>query len=135
MLPLEIKVDVEPKAKARARTVFFHGHARTYTPRTTVEAERELVSYLLPYKNMAVEPHKPIKVTLGFYRSLPTYMNKHDILPYRRPDADNLAKWALDAMTPVLIPDDAQITFLAAFKRWSTIGHGYVTIRIEDDNA
>jgi len=73
-----------------------------------------------------------VRVTLAFYfprpKSLPRRVTAHT----KAPDLDKLARNIFDAITHVVIRDDAQIVDLVAMKRYVTLGDvPHVDVRIE----
>jgi crossover junction endodeoxyribonuclease RusA len=59
----------------------------------------------------------PVLVHVSFYVSRPKSRPKRDVLPDRKPDVDKLSRALLDAITGVLIRDDAQVCELLA-RKW-----------------
>jgi Holliday junction resolvase RusA-like endonuclease len=133
MKTIRITIQTEPVAKGRPRTKFINGHALTYTPTATKEAEDFIKLRLLRHQEDAFPPLVPVRLSCTFYRTKSKYLPKREILPFRRPDADNLLKLLLDSLDGILVPDDSQITTMNVRKRWSTIGEGYITIKLEED--
>ena len=131
--PIELIIPVEPTAKARARVTSFNGHFISYTPAKTVSAENDIMKYLYPYKNLCYPAGVGIKLTIIFYRTKPKSIKKSELLPFRKPDTDNMTKLVLDACNEFLFPDDSQITTLHTSKRWSDNGHGSIFLRMEED--
>jgi len=114
---------------------FRNGKVRTYTPERTQEAQDELTALIYKHKTKMFAPYIPVKLSITFYRQKSKWSPKSDILPVRKPDLDNFLKLVFDSMNGVLITDDAQITTIRVAKRWSTNGHGHISIILEEDNA
>ena len=133
MKTIRITIATEPSAKARARTKWINGHALTYTPTKTREAEDFIKLRLLRHKDQAFPAGIPIKLTCTFYRTKSKYLPRRETMPWRRADLDNYCKTLLDAVNGILMPDDSQITTLVARKRWSLTGQGYINIKLEED--
>lgn len=116
-----------PKGQPRARAFAFKGKARMYDP-GTAEGWKQVVAVA----GDRVKPKKPITasviVNLTFCMPRPKRLLKRSS-PERRipftskPDADNLAKAVLDAMTVVgWWADDALVVGLLVFKFYGEIG-------------
>ncbi len=133
MTTLRITIQAEPTAKGRPRMSFVNGIARTYTPTKTKEAEDFIKYRLLRYKDRCFPAHIPVRLTVTFYRTKSNWLPKHEVLPVRRPDTDNLLKLTLDALNGILVTEDAQITSIVARKRWSDDGEGHITLKLEED--
>ena len=61
----------------------------------------------------------PVTVDLVFYLPRPKSRPKRDRWPDRKPDIDKLARAALDALTGVVLHDDAQVVNLGVTKRYA----------------
>jgi Holliday junction resolvase RusA-like endonuclease len=144
MKPLELIIQTEPHAKARARTSWRNGVVHSYTPDSTQEAEAFIKDFIRPYNQYRFPEHVALKVTLCFYRSKSRWLPKKELKPFRKSDLDNYIKLAIDAITKkhtkkgvpednnYLIKDDAQITTLLGIKRWAK-DYPYIKIVIEED--
>lgn len=140
---IELTLDCEPVAKARARTVTRNGKIRSYTPDKTKQGQETIKGLLEPYLRHCFPPHVGLKLTCCFYRAKSKWLPKRETLPFRKSDLDNFVKGLSDSISKshsktntdkrYLIPDDAQITTLIAKKRWSPTGQGYITMRLEED--
>ena len=69
MKPLELIIQTEPHAKARARTSWRNGIVHSYTPDSTQEAESFIKDFIRPYNQYRFPEHTALKVTLLFYRT------------------------------------------------------------------
>jgi len=144
MKPLELIIQTEPHAKARARTSWRNGIVHSYTPDSTQEAESFIKDFIRPYNQYRFPEHTALKVTLLFYRTKSRWQPKRVSKPYIKSDIDNYEKLVIDAITKkhtkkgvpedgnYLIKDDAQITTLIGVKRW-TKEFPYIKIIIEED--
>jgi Holliday junction resolvase RusA-like endonuclease len=111
---MKLVIYTEPIPKARARTVVHNGKVRSYTPRTTAEAEMVIRSELLAWreKNDMVDcfaPGIPLHVDLRFVLNRPPSTPKKREWPVVRPDWDNYAKLVMDACNGYLWSDDSQV--------------------------
>ena len=102
----------EPVSKARPR---FTRTGATYTPATTVEAERAVrAAYQAARIGQAdLDPEARYSVDVVF-----TNGNR------RRRDLDNMVKLVLDALNGRAYGDDAQVYDLHAFRYWASPGEG-----------
>jgi Holliday junction resolvase RusA-like endonuclease len=145
MKPIELTINQEPVAKGRPKFAIRNGVSRTYTPQKTQDAQESLYA-VLSDKIHPLPIHIPLKLTVVLHRTKSKWLPKKERLPFRKPDADNFLKLVCDSLcmrkvrhndqvfmlTPI-VQDDAQFTTINVSKRWSKNGHGYITIRIEDD--
>nr|DAJ52248.1 MAG TPA: Endodeoxyribonuclease RusA [Caudoviricetes sp.] len=94
--------------------------ARMYTPSGTLRAELEVAAACedamgaAGIKAPAFGPHEPVIVTIDVYRPLPDgrprcVRSEPDTY---KPDADNVAKLVMDALTGVAWADDSQVVDL-----------------------
>ena len=100
----EITVRMVPVGKARPRVV--NGHA--YTPDTTRSAEGLIAAtWLEKYGMRRMAADVPLKMTIEVQLVRPKRSTRE--WPTVRPDVDNYAKLALDALNRIAYADDAQI--------------------------
>jgi crossover junction endodeoxyribonuclease RusA len=73
----------------------------------------------------------PVGAVITFYLARPSSTPKRVIYPARKPDLDKLARGVLDAITGVLIVDDARIVELVARKRFAAgvPPHAYIVLQ------
>jgi Holliday junction resolvase RusA-like endonuclease len=69
-----------------------------------------------------------------FYRTKSKYLPQREMLPFRKPDLDNLLKLLSDAANGLLFVDDSQLTSINVKKRWTDKEYGYITVRLEEDS-
>lgn len=153
MVQFHATINQAPMGKGRARAVNAGKHARVYTPTATANWEHfaagELrtawVAFISAYHD---EPAAPAEGPLGleivavFPRTADllkvgkrTGMHKHPThrLPYsQKPDADNIAKSACDALQKAgVVLDDKLIAVLTIGKHYAAIGEPpHVEIRL-----
>lgn len=130
---LKITLDIEPVAKGRAIITYQNGRMWSFNPQKTQEAQDNMKAMLSEYHTQCFPPGIPLKLDVTFYRTKSKWLPKREILPFRRPDTDNLLKLALDAMNGIIISDDAQICTIIARKRWAKNGKGYITLHLSQD--
>ena len=117
-----------PQGKARARTCR-NGHS--YTPENTVLYENLVKTEFLRQcgreQRIRAEQNRPalgMEIVAGY--PVPSGYSKRktvsalagDLLPAKKPDADNVAKIIADALNGLAYDDDAQITDLTVMKRY-----------------
>lgn len=101
MTEIVLTIPGDPTAKGRPRVFGDHG----VTPRKTVSAENRIYAAFIQ-KYPDIKPMEgPIEVSLSFYMSR-----------RGKPDWDNLAKLATDALNGIAYKDDAQIFKAQVFK-------------------
>jgi len=130
---MKLTIDYEPTPKGVARVKFVSGKIITYYHWKTTQA-LEAIRALIANEHLNPFPkHTPIKLTVTFYRRKSKWLPKREQKPFRKPDLDNMVKTILDCVSPILVPDDAQITSIDAKKRWSPNGCGYIEINLKED--
>ena len=75
-------------------------------------------------------------ILLHFHFSKPQSMSKKHWIHTKRPDLDKLVRAALDGITGVLIPDDAQVTSITASKDYcqnGTVPGLHISVRRLED--
>jgi Holliday junction resolvase RusA-like endonuclease len=131
---LRIIISEEPIPKGRSRIVFINGKVRSYTPQHTQQAQDSIVVRLKRHQDNAFPAGMPLKLTAVFFRTKSKYLPNKEILPFRKPDLDNLLKLLMDASNGLLFSDDAQLTNISVKKRWTNRDTGYITLRLEEDS-
>ena len=117
-----------PQGKARARTCR-NGH--TYTPDNTVLYENLVKTEFLRQcgrgqRIRSSDTRRAISMQIIAVYPVPASYPKRDkvaalagdLLPTKKPDADNVAKIIADALNGLAYDDDAQITDLLVLKRY-----------------
>lgn len=110
----------------------------TYTPKETVNYEtliKEL--YATEYKHQKLL-EGPLEMKIKAYFQIPksvskvkaTSMERGDIRPTKKPDADNLIKIVADALNGIAYKDDSQIVSCSLEKYYSNIPR--VQVEIEE---
>lgn len=115
-----------PQGKARART---RRNGHTYTPDNTVLYEnlvkteflrqcgrQRLPGDIRPALAMEIVAVYPIPASYPQRNKVAALAG--DLLPAKKPDADNVAKIIADALNGLAYIDDAQITDLSVMKRY-----------------
>ena len=119
---IEFTVYGEPKGKGRPR----FGNGRTYTPKTTVEYQNDVLgAYLDKYQPKHIK--NEIWVQIRAYMGIPQNASKKrraEMLGkgvIKKPDVDNIAKIILDALNGVCWEDDKQVTRIMVTKRYAEV--------------
>jgi len=118
-----------PKAQPRPRAFARNGKARMYDPGTAEAWKSDIAEQTKKLHDMQLEG--PIKVSLYFLMERPkSHFNtdgkslKPNSPRYftKKPDADNLAKAVLDALTAMGVwKDDSQVVILDVTKSWAEV--------------
>ena len=117
----------EPKGKDRPRFSTRGGVPRTYSTQATIDYEDAVREAFEATGHPGYHDKEPVAITIHAYYSIPKSTSKvnrermlrDEILPTKKPDADNIAKIICDALNKHAYDDDAQITFLAVSKYWA----------------
>lgn len=129
-------LDGKPIGKGRPRFTNLGGYARTYTPASTVNYERDLANAFNIQCNINEEDFEKeiyIKIIANFEPPKSTSKKTRQILiqgmGYRhKPDADNIAKIVLDGLNGVAYKDDNQITKIEIIKKYNETS--YIEVEI-----
>ena len=121
MTRLWFTVPGEPRGWARART----SGARFFTDTKTRSEKQAVAAWALEAGATIIEG--PVSVTLTAYLRIPQGASKKrraamlagEDRPTKKPDLDNIAKLALDALNGVCWRDDVQAVELTIRKFWS----------------
>ena len=118
-----------PKPQPRPRAFARGGKARVYDPGTAEGWKGAVAMEMREHAGKAIS--EPIRVTMCFYMPRPkshfrTGKYAHllkDTAPKHhisKPDADNLAKGVMDALTSIQVwRDDSQVIYLGITKFWA----------------
>ena len=127
---VEIVVSGDPVPQPRHRVTARGNRPRTYLPAShPVHDWKAAVRDAWSLQARDARPVTDVQATLAFRIQRPASHLKADgsvrdaapKIPGRRAgDVDNLAKAVLDALHGLAFEDDADITFLAVTKRWTT---------------
>ncbi len=128
-------VDIDPIGKARPR-LGFGGHV--YTPKKTTDAEREIRDAFYEVRGRRLPVNTPVLLEVCAYFPIPQSWSKKkqaaamrgEILPTKKPDADNILKLVADALNGAAYVDDAQIIRASVWKEYSKNGIGYLAIDV-----
>lgn len=131
-----------PQGKARARTFYNKalGRSVSMTPENTVLYENHIKACFLEQTDTKTRwfNSEPLEMRIEAYYPIPKSTSKKarekmmhgDILPTKKPDADNVAKVICDALNGIAYHDDTQIVRLEVCKYYDEIPR--VEVAIED---
>ncbi len=122
--PIIIEIAGVPVAKARARVVNIKGRVRAFTPKNTVQWEND-ARLLARMEMKGREPFTgpmrmgilavfPIPVAWPGWKKRAAKIGR--IMHTGRPDGDNIAKAAKDAMNKIVWADDSQVVDMQIIK-------------------
>lgn len=133
-MKVKFVVPGDPKGKGRPR--FFNGHATT--PEATASYENLIqLYYIQQCGRHPFEKGVPLDVRIIGYYGIPASESKkkkammaaHLLRPIKKPDADNVAKIAMDALNKLAYHDDAQVVDFQFRKFFSVRPRLVVTIQ------
>lgn len=131
----ELAFAVPGNARPLARPRFTgSGGGHVYNPSGPDIAEWRRSAH--PHAPGAEPPPGPVAVELEFVFGRPAGHRRRDgtakdsaaVDHVSKPDVDNLAKLALDAMTGTFFADDSQVVALRASKRWADVHEAPATL-------
>lgn len=126
----------EPVGKGRPRATTRGGHASLYTPAKTVAYEG-LIAHAAQQAMAGAPPVEcACAVQLSITVSVPASWSKKkqaaallgEVLPTKKPDADNVVKAVFDGMNGVVWRDDVQAVDLAVRKRYGATPGVFVRV-------
>jgi Holliday junction resolvase RusA-like endonuclease len=133
-----------PKAQPRARAFAFKGKARMYDPGTAEAWKGDVASQTKELHGKNLQGCIKVEMCFGMARPKSHYRsNGVDLKPSapkvyyaKKPDADNLAKAVLDALTALNVwGDDDQVVVLYVAKKWADQRGGcHLTIYTINEN-
>lgn len=135
-MKIEFTVPGEPRGKGRPR---FTKSGCVYTDAKTEEYERQVkIRYAMQYNTFSFEKNVPLKLQITAYFAIPksasvnrrNKMKSNEILPTKRPDADNIEKIIMDSLNKLAYYDDAQIIEVVVKKYYGD--NPCVSVLIED---
>lgn len=127
---MQINFDVigEPVGKGRPKFSTFNGRAVAYTPAKTVNYENLVrLSYQQQCREKSFEKDIPLRAVIYAYFPIPKSVSKKrrelmlqgEVLPTKKPDADNIIKSILDALNGIAFHDDSQVVEITLCKYYS----------------
>ena len=120
-------VDGTPRAQPRPRMTKT-GHV--YTPDSVKEWKETVIVMCLMYRQPVIT--QPVRLTVCFYFSAPKRTKRKSCFPHViKPDADNLLKAVMDAMTAANVWTDDALVYSSCAEKWYHIGKGGARIKVE----
>lgn len=120
----------KPVGKARARTFYNPklGRVQSITPEKTVLYENLVKQSFVSAVNERWFDKEPLEVKITALYPIPKSTTKRDrakieegqLLPTKKPDADNIAKVICDALNGIAYDDDTQIVRLTVTKKYAS---------------
>ena len=135
----QYRLEIAPRGQKRDRIGTLGGHARSYKDAEQASYEttmRALLSYNKPSRLI----EGPVNVSIICFLPIPSAWSKKKkreasqpiplsrIRPTVKPDADNIAKQALDCMNGLIYRDDKQVVGLEVRKWYSTEPRWEITV-------
>ncbi|QXG34016.1 RusA family crossover junction endodeoxyribonuclease [Pseudomonas viridiflava] len=125
--PVTFLVPGEPIGKGRPRVSTIGGHARMFTPTKTanyesliaiaahqVMADRELLS-----GPVLMELRIMVPVAASWSKKKTAQALAGEVMPTKKPDADNVLKAICDGINGIVFKDDVQVVNVSLSKRFS----------------
>ena len=124
----KIIIPIPPVAKGRPRFARKGNFVKTYTPKKTLDFEKQVKIYASLHMRDKKPLECPLELRIVCHRYIPSSFSKKktigainkEIYPTTRPDVDNYAKAVLDGLNGVLFKDDSQIIRLISEKYYSS---------------
>lgn len=140
---LQFYVPGKPQGKARARTFYNRklGKMQSMTPENTVLYENNIIQSYLDVAERPQLLYGPLEVSINAYFPVPKSTTKKarkqiedgEILPTKKPDADNIAKVVCDALNQIAYQDDTQVVKLSVIKQFESDKHPVgLVVRIDE---
>ena len=140
MKRVEFTVPGEPRGKGRPRFRRVGNYVQTYTPDETASYEN-LVK--VEYQNQCAymfDREDPLTMQIIAYYGIPKSVSKKkrnqmldgEILPLKKPDADNVLKVIADALNGVAYHDDVQLVTVHIDRAYADVPRVEVTIISND---
>lgn len=137
-MKIQFVANVIPHGKQRARTTMRGGYAHSYTPRETVEFEREIgKACQIACRGVQMPENAALMIDATFYMPIPKSTPKRlrermateRVFHTKKPDTSNILKSVEDAAIGIAYKDDAQLACVRAEKYYSERPRVEVTIR------
>lgn len=136
MTGVSFTVPGEPQGKGRPRVGKIGGHARMFTPARTVAYEGLIAHAAQQAMAGAVPMDCACQVQLSITVPVPASWSKKkqaaalagQVMPTKKPDADNVVKAVFDGMNGVVWRDDVQAVDLFVRKRYGATPSVFVRV-------
>lgn len=134
---MKIIIPGVPVGKGRPKFSTINGHAVAYTPAKTASYENLVKLAFQQSREKPFEKGVQLYAEIIAVFPIPQSVSKKkraemldgQILPAKKPDADNIAKAILDALNGLAYYDDAQVCRLAVVKLYGEGPRAEVTIK------
>ncbi len=134
--PVTFLVPGEPLGKGRPRMTTINGHARAFTPTKTADyesriaiaahevmAERELLA-----GPVLMELRIMVPIAASWSKKKTAQALAGQVMPTKKPDADNVLKAICDGINGIVFKDDVQVVNVSLSKRFSATPGVYVRV-------
>lgn len=126
----------QPQGKGRPRVGKIGGHARMFTPQSTVAYEGLIAHAAQQAMEGRALIEGPVAVTLDIRCQVPASWSKTKkaqaligaVMPTTKPDQDNVIKAVFDGLNGVAWRDDVQVVQISSRKRYAPLPGVYVEI-------
>ena len=114
---INFTVPGDPVPKGRPKFTTVNGRAKAYTPKKTKHYEEVITVFAKMAMRGAAPLAGPVSVKIGIFLAIPASWSKKkkemalvgEVLPTKKPDADNVTKACFDGMNGIVFIDDSQI--------------------------
>jgi Holliday junction resolvase RusA-like endonuclease len=117
----EVVGEPQPQGSARARNVPGRSYPIVFTDNPKLKAWRRDVAKAARVAHRAAPLAGPVRVVAEFYLRRPKAL-RADRAHVSRPDCDKLLRGIGDAITGIVIGDDAQVTQITGSKYYARVG-------------
>lgn len=125
--PVSFVVPGEAVGKGRPRVSTISGHARMFTPQKTANyetliamaAQQAMAGRELIGGPVLVEMKIMVSVAASWSKKKTAEALAGDVMPTKKPDADNVLKAICDGINGIVFKDDVQVVNVSLSKRFS----------------
>jgi len=125
--PVTFVVPGEAVGKGRPRVTTIHGHARMFTPQKTanyesliaVAAEQAMQGRELITGPVLVELKIAVGIAQSWSKKKTAQALAGQVMPTKKPDADNVLKAICDGINGIVFRDDVQVVNVSMSKRFA----------------
>lgn len=140
---IDFTVDIPPTGKARPRIVNQGGKYHAYNTEKTDAAETAIrnafrqTDFTFAPKGVAVSLDVVAYYTIpkSYTKEQRKRIERGELHPTKKPDADNILKLIADALNGVAYEDDAQIVNMSIMKEYTKHDEGYLKIIVCVDDG
>lgn len=125
--PVQFVVPGEAVGKGRPRVTTIGGHARMFTPKKTanyesliaVAAQQAMQDRELIAGPVMVELRIKVAIAASWSKKKTQAALDGEVMPTKKPDADNVLKAICDGINGIVFKDDVQVVNVSMSKRFS----------------